>query len=155
MTSSSEEGGLARTDLLLSLIPALLLFVVALHQTYLVHAHGLSPWKGGGFGMFSTTDTSQERHLRVTVSGPAGEREIPLPDPLWGRAGLAIILPSERRLRALAEAIADYQRRQGSGPISRVDVSVSHLRYDPRTLAPRGVILREHSLKIEGGSTAR
>lgn len=155
MTSSSEGDGHARTDLLLSLIPALLLFVVALHQTYLVHAQGLSPWKGGGFGMFSTTDTSQERHLRVRVSGPGGEREIDLPDPLWGQAGLAIILPSERRLRALAEAIAAHLRRQGSEPISRVDVSVSHLQYDPRTLAPRGVILREHSLMIEGRSPAR
>jgi hypothetical protein len=154
MTSSSERNG-SRTDLLLSLIPALLLCVVALHQGYKVHAQGLSPWKGGGFGMFSTTDSSQGRHLRVTVSGPEGEREIAVPDPLWGEANLASILPSERRLRALAEAIAANQRRQGSGPISRVDVSVSHLRYDPRTLAPQPVILREHSLRIEGGSPAK
>jgi hypothetical protein len=155
MTSSSEGDGHARTDSLLSSIPILLLCVVALHQVYLVHAQGLSPWKGGGFGMFSTTDSSQGRRLRVTVSGPAGEREIDLPDPLWGEASLASILPSERRLRALAQAIAANQRRQGSGPISRVDVSVSHLRYDPRTLLPQPVILREHSLKVEGRSPAR
>jgi hypothetical protein len=105
--------------------------------------------------MFSTTDSSQGRLLRVTVSGPEGEREIALPDPLWGEAHLASVLPNERRLRALAGAIAAGRRRQGSEAISRVDISVSHLRYDPRTLEPQPVVLREYSLRIAGGSPER
>lgn len=39
---------------LLSLIPAILLSIVAAAQVRLTRTEQLTPWKGGGFGMFST-----------------------------------------------------------------------------------------------------
>lgn len=41
-------------------LPVLLLAAVAVSQRYYVHAHGLSAWKGGGFGMFSTPIGNRE-----------------------------------------------------------------------------------------------
>ena len=37
-----------------ALIPVLLLNIIASQQIYLKSNHNLNPWKGGGFGMFST-----------------------------------------------------------------------------------------------------
>jgi hypothetical protein len=53
-------------------IPAVLL-VVALIQIHLAHRHYLSPWKGGGFGMFSTIDAPDRRFIRVTLVASTGE----------------------------------------------------------------------------------
>ena len=39
-----------------TLLPVAVLLAVAARQVVLTHTAGLSPWKGGGFGMFSTTD---------------------------------------------------------------------------------------------------
>lgn len=39
----------------------LLLTTVALRQIVLVHAAGLSPWHGGGFGMFASIDRDERR----------------------------------------------------------------------------------------------
>ena len=39
-----------------ALLPVALLMAVATVQVILATAAGLTPWKGGGFGMFSTTD---------------------------------------------------------------------------------------------------
>lgn len=42
-------------------LPAALLLTVAATQATLAHAAGLSPWKGGGFGMFASTDSPRMR----------------------------------------------------------------------------------------------
>ncbi|MEM9267148.1 MAG: hypothetical protein AAGA46_16655 [Cyanobacteria bacterium P01_F01_bin.13] len=39
----------------------LLLTTVALRQIVLVHTAGLSPWHGGGFGMFASVDRDERR----------------------------------------------------------------------------------------------
>ena len=43
----------------------LLLIVMALRQLILAQTMGLSPWKGGGFGMFASLDKSQSRLLVI------------------------------------------------------------------------------------------
>ena len=48
-------------------LPIYLLIVVAIVQLILAHTKDLSPWKGGGFGMFSTVDYPSARKLRVYV----------------------------------------------------------------------------------------
>ena len=45
--------------------PVLLLVIVALSQHYLTRGHLFSPWKGGGFGMFSSIDSPQNRKVLV------------------------------------------------------------------------------------------
>jgi hypothetical protein len=52
-------------------LPVALLLAVAGVQVTLTRTSGLSPWKGGGFGMFSTTDDTGRRSRRW-VSPNAG-----------------------------------------------------------------------------------
>jgi hypothetical protein len=56
------------------LLPVLLLLCVALHQLRLVYTTDLSPWSGGGFGMFSTTDAPSDRHLYIYELKPSLRR---------------------------------------------------------------------------------
>lgn len=72
-----------RRDRLLPLLPPLLLAAVALVQFGLAHTTPLTPWKLGGFGMFSTFDNSRTRTVRLRletddgmfgVVGPRGAR---------------------------------------------------------------------------------
>lgn len=44
-------------------IPAIVLTLVAFNQIYWASTKNLSPWKGGGFGMFATIDSAGSRLL--------------------------------------------------------------------------------------------
>ena len=60
----------------LPLLPAVLLLLVAAGQVYLATRGSLTPWKGGGFGMFSTNDRPDSRRVRAWVSSAGGSEEI-------------------------------------------------------------------------------
>ena len=57
-------------------VPAAVLLLVACIQLTLTRTSGLSPWKGGGFGMFSTTDDAGRRSVRVFVTAPDRSEEL-------------------------------------------------------------------------------
>ena len=83
-----------------------LLCVVALVQIGMVYAYDLTPWKGGGFGMFSTIDTTDARFVRlyVVVQG----REIPAAPPMSLARHLVPVaaLPTPARVQDLAQRLA-------------------------------------------------
>ena len=55
-------------------LPAIVLVVVALNQLRLAHTHQLSPWSGGGFGMFSLAHAIRGgRVMVVEVSQKASD----------------------------------------------------------------------------------
>ena len=131
----------------LALLPVLLLCTVALIQVALSRTLDLSPWKGGGFGMFSTND-DQQRPIRIWVTDAGGEREILTPEGLGKEASRVTAMPSKGRLIGLARSIA--RREDPSGEtISRVRVSVWRLRYAPRTLEPDYERLQEVEIKLD------
>jgi hypothetical protein len=126
----------------LRLLPCWLLVVVALHQLLLVHARDLSPWLGGGFGMFSTTDVGSARHVHVYLLRPGLEREVrvqPQQEPIEIRA---LALPSDPNLEKLALSLARTPTPD-HGPAQAVRVQLWKTRYDPETLLASGVIVRE------------
>lgn len=57
----------------------LLLCGVALLQIYNAHYHNLTPWKGGGFGMFSTVDSVSARYVHCYLIDGDTERAVSLP----------------------------------------------------------------------------
>jgi hypothetical protein len=83
------------------LAPAILVFV-ALNQIALAHFTMLTPWKGGGFGMFSTV---AHRELRVYIvkEGQDDERLRVRTGRLTHRARN---YPNDKSLSALATALA-------------------------------------------------
>ena len=51
-------------------LPAVLLVAMAVTQVVLTRTSDLTPWKGGGFGMFSTLDHGAHRRVVVVVEAP-------------------------------------------------------------------------------------
>lgn len=103
---SSPRRGRVRRLLESYAIPALLV-LVALRQTFLAHERGLSPWKGGGFGMFASLDRNETRLIRCYLKTGSGDVAIRL--PRTGRvsrlASRVRSMPTRERLDALAAEI--------------------------------------------------
>jgi hypothetical protein len=87
-------------------VPALLI-VVACAQIYFAKTHDLTPWKGGGFGMFSTVDDPKARWVRFYAI--TNGREIPTgaPDQFDRPIARLRAMPSQQALQQLAD---DYAR---------------------------------------------
>jgi len=78
------------------LLPVILLVTIAAAQFVQAINGTLTPWKGGGFGMFATLDSIPHRFLLITGIGPAGQRYLVAPRS-W--PALAHLTPA--RLRAV------------------------------------------------------
>jgi hypothetical protein len=130
-------------------LPALLLVSVALLQIALAHTVGLSPWKGGGFGMFSTTDRAEGRYLRVFVRAPGRHEELRLAPELRDPATRAAVLPTTARLERLARDVGRHERRAGR-PATTVRVEVWRAEFDGETLIGHARQLRAVVLALDG-----
>jgi hypothetical protein len=86
--------------------PAVLI-AVALFHIYLVFTERLSPWKGGGFGMFSTIESPASRVLRIYL--------------ITGNERIPILLPTEFRdlEREIRTMPAGARLRQLAGELSQ------------------------------------
>ena len=128
----------------LSTLPPLLLALVAAGQIALARRAGLSPWKGGGFGMFSTLDARPFRYVRVFVEAPERSEELRVPAPLEELAAAAEVLPSERCLRGLARAIAERERSRDRA-VETVRVELWRAEYAKGTLRAEARKLKDYS----------
>jgi len=78
----------------------LLLLLVGFRQIILVHKAGLSPWHGGGFGMFASVDRDERRVIKVTATNDAGEDvhvDITHPNSIFSDRKLTLIRTIPRR----------------------------------------------------------
>ena len=127
-----------------AVIPVVLLLVVAAIQINLALTEDLTPWKGGGFGMFSTTDGNMFRTLRVFVSAPQRSEELLLRGNLDDLAVAAEMFPSDWFLEKLAKGILKDQQKRDL-PVNKIEIDVWRLEFDKNTLQPRGKIIRKYS----------
>jgi len=93
-----------------ALAPLCLCLVAGLHFVR-VWACRQTPWKGGGFGMFSTVDDESARFVRCWLVTDSGE--IPLPIPPAADKSLAELraAPTQARLDDLARRLAQQNWR--------------------------------------------
>ncbi len=99
----SFKGG---DSLRIMLVIALVGGVLASH----VHSRSsmdLSPWKGGGFGMFSTIDSPGDRLLRTTIHTDIGPINIAAPQDLGDDVSTVLAAPSEQHIEDLAFKLAN------------------------------------------------
>jgi hypothetical protein len=129
-------------------IPGTLLAALAVAQIVLAQTAALSPWSGGGFGMFSTTDAGGARHLHAYVLRPGLRRELEPPVELEQEVQRALTLPSDARLAALAQKLAT-QSTPDDGPATGLELQVWRQAFDPHTLAPSGQLVRRFELELE------
>lgn len=104
-------------------LPAVLLCTIAVVQIVLVKTADLSPWKGGGFGMFSSLDGSAFRRARIFVQAPERDEELEASPSQQVLAARAELFPSDFKLHALAEAVTAREKRYGR-PIASVRVEI-------------------------------
>lgn len=113
--------------------PALLLAIVAICQIGLAKAADLTPWKGGGFGMFSTLDHNAYRRLEVVVAGTDRSEALEIPPSLETAAARAAAFPAEWMLRSLAEGVTAREKRYQRS-VSQVTITVWRTAFDRSTL---------------------
>ena len=116
--------------------PALLV-VLALSQLVLTRTAALSPWKGGGFGMFSTNDHAGFRSVRAYALDADGERRLRIPAELGRLSRRVRHLPARSGLLSLARELIP---EAGDARAIRVEVlgarfSAADLRPEQRELA--------------------
>ncbi len=116
----------------LRFLPLYLLVAMAAIQIPLAKLWILTPWKGGGFGMFSTLDSSSYRPVRVYAVGDDWERRLKLPDDLNGPIYAAACLPTDGRLNDIARRVA-ARLRPGKRTVRAVRVEVWKTAFDPDT----------------------
>jgi hypothetical protein len=124
-------------------LPVLVLLSVGLVQVGLARTAGLTAWKGGGFGMFSTIDDAPHRAVRVIVEAPQRSEEVAIAPSIDDAAVRAMTLPSDRLLRRLAEAVAARERRYAR-PVTRVRITVWRHEVSPDSLRFTPMVLREY-----------
>ena len=116
------------------LVPSVLLVVVAVCQIGLAKTTGLTAWKGGGFGMFSTLDHGAYRGVDVVIEAPDRSEAQDIPPSLEELAARSATYPSDWLLRRLAEGIVARERRY-ERPVTTVRLTVWQTVFDPVTLA--------------------
>lgn len=111
------------------LAPLLLVIVAGAQLTCVTH-HGLTPWKGGGFGMFATINSPSNRFLSIVGTDGDGKRYRILLQP--GRftapaelssefIGKLLTIPTRRDLAGLATAVLNAHIAPiGTGVLERL-----------------------------------
>jgi hypothetical protein len=131
-----------------ALLPVTLLIAVAGIQVMLATTAGLSPWKGGGFGMFSTTDDGGRRYVRVFVTAPERSEEIGIAPSLEEAARRAAILPGDAQLSYLARRVVERERRHRR-PVDAVRIENWRVEYARATLAATPRMTREFLYRVD------
>jgi hypothetical protein len=114
-------------------LPAALLTITALTQIGLTRTADLTPWKGGGFGMFATLDHGAFRGVDILVDAPDRSEAMEIPPSLETAAARAVACPADWLLRDLAQGVAARERRHRR-PVSRITVRVWRVDVDPIVL---------------------
>jgi hypothetical protein len=127
--------------------PALLLTIVAIGQIVLAHTTDLSPWKGGGFGMFATIDGTATRHVRLFVRAPDRSEELAIQPSFERAAAKAELFPSYQSLKRLADAVAARERRYRRAA-AEIRVQVWRSTFDAESLRATERLVREETIRV-------
>ncbi len=125
----------------LQALPVATMLLVAAAQHLRVYTSDLSPWVGGGFGMFASTDGRGARHLHIVASGNGMESELFPSREQQEFVRRARSDPSDASLAALAHAmLADHS------PTETLRIEVWRTLYDREMLTPSNRLLRQFEI---------
>jgi hypothetical protein len=84
----------------------MVLLLVAVIQFFLVQTIHISPWKGGGFGMFSTVGSQNSYFLRVFNTSSSGQKNrIRIPEKFISKEWAIYYLPVISNFTRLKESL--------------------------------------------------
>jgi hypothetical protein len=108
-------------------IAPVLLIIIACIQIYRAHVFDQSPWKGGGFGMFSSTDAPGARFLRCYLITDREDVPVYVPHRFRKPVRLARTVPTRENLSRVAQALAASTWVPYDYHYQYLDISVSSL----------------------------
>jgi hypothetical protein len=129
-------------------LPIFLLVIIALNQIRLAKTSSLSPWWGGGFGMFSSTDSRGTRHIHAYAIRPGIRRELEIPSYLAELERKVLTFPSESNLEKLAVELADVPTPD-EGPLEAIQIQIWATDFDSNTLEPSSILFRHIDVKFK------
>jgi hypothetical protein len=133
---------------LLCYLPIILLIFVALNQIRLAKTSSLSPWWGGGFGMFSSTDSRGTRHIHAYAIRPGIRRELEIPSYSAELERKVLTFPSESNLEKLAVELADVPTPD-EAPLEAIEIQIWATYFDRDTLEPSSILFRHIDVKFK------
>jgi len=126
-------------------LPTLLLVAIAVNQLILANFFSLSPWLGGGYGMFSTTDVGSNRHIHIYAKSEGIIKELIYPKELSDLALRTKSFPTDRNLDKFTRTIAQIE---DDSSINSIEVQVWKSHFKTYSLDPSSKILRSVELKL-------
>jgi hypothetical protein len=112
------------------MLPSIVLLAVASTQMIFARTASLSPWKGGGFGMFASVDGLPFRFVRLYVFATDRSEAIEVPPSLADLADRVATFPHQRAMEKLARATIARERRRNQ-PVERVRVEIWRTKVSP------------------------
>ena len=128
-------------------IAPIVLIVIAFAQVTLAKTASLCPWKGGGFGMFATTDATAVRRVRVFIERPTSVEEQKIGPLQKTRATQAKLFPSDRLLAELALAVVNREQSY-KRPVNAVRLEVWRTEFGIGSLEPQDRLLRTFTYHV-------
>jgi len=126
-------------------LPTLLLIAIAVNQLILANFFSLSPWLGGGYGMFSTTDVGSNRHIHIYAKSEGIIKELIYPRDLKDIVIRTKSFPTDTNLRRLARRISEIE---DDSALKSIEVRVWKSQYKSKTLHPSSKMLKSVELKL-------
>ena len=125
-------------------LPCILLLAGVINHFFLVQTRNLSPWLGGGFGMFASTDVGPSRLLVVTVVNEnKDEYTVPLKGRLKKLKYRSRSLPVRSQLEVLARATWEELERkpvdETGSPMASLRIEVWKTGYQASSLQPQQI----------------
>lgn len=94
---------------LVAAVPTLALLVIFAIQIVTAHTTVLTPWKGGGFGMFSTVDVDTERIVVLVLDIDGQESPAVIPEAFDDDLRSLRPMPTTERTKSLAHRLARHR----------------------------------------------
>lgn len=116
-------------------IPVIVLSLIACNQIRLAYTLQVSPWKGGGFGMFASTDGGINRHIRAFVTSKERYEEVRFPRALSDQYLRAKTLPSDKMLLRLSDELGAHGEFQDMS-IREIRLEVWRVVFDQQSMLP-------------------
>jgi hypothetical protein len=133
--------------------PVALLLTVASAQMLLARTSDLSPWKGGGFGMFASVDGQPFRWARIYVFAAERSEEIAIPPSLDDQVRRVATWPRQTALEALARSVIAREQRQ-QRPVESVRIEIWRADISPE-LDVSETLMRQVTLAVNEIDHAR
>lgn len=126
--------------------PVLLLVIIASIQIYLVYSANLSPWSGGGFGMFSTTDAGGSRHLHAYSVTSGIRRELDSDPKLKKDLELLLTFPADYKILKFTDKLEKINIPEEGQ--KTLNIQIWKRSFNPETLEPSTVLLKYRQVLI-------